>query len=556
MSDVPPTSGDAARPWGADSPAPSSSSPSAESAAPAGRSGRKVLANSSTPRSSKSATAGAANAARPEFRHAKATSRKKMVLKGGVILMVVALLTVAGVAGYGWYRFNQIGRENLTLAQAQGGVQNILIVGSDSRAVVDKSDPNSAAFLTGKGADSAGQRSDTIMVARLDSKNKTIDLMSFPRDLWLPIQPSGEEERINTAFAQGKDSADGAQRLIDTIKVDFDIDINHYIEINFKSFQGITDAVGGVPLYFEKPVRDRNSGFYQYDTGCHTLKGEQALAYTRSRHLEYYDVKTKRWIEDPSADLGRITRQQFFIRTMFDRAQQKLGNLDVKAVNNIVSSTADNISLDSKFGVGDLIALGKSFKGFSGDQIQSHALPVYLDMTSGGASILRLNAAAAEEVFNVFRGLPPGTVTPGSVTVGVSSASGVKGRGADVANQLKALGYLASAVGDVTKTQSATVVKFKPGFEGQADLLARQLGGGATLQEDKTLSSKTPVVLTLGTSFTGVLPQATPAPTTTTLEGSPATTAPTGPVTTVKPGEITDFVGVLAGKPPAGTVCD
>lgn len=555
MSDVPPTSGDAARPWNADRPARPTPTDSAGAAPSTAQPSRRKLASSSDPRPAGTAP----RAPKPEFRHAKPASKKKWAIKGGVIAVVMALLVVAGVAGYGWYRYNQIGRDDLALAQSTGGVQNILLVGSDSRAVVDSTDPDASAFLNAKGAASAGQRTDTIMVIRVDSKNKTIDLISFPRDLWVPIAPTGEPERINTAFAQGKDSADGAQRLIDTIKNDFGININHYVEINFKSFKGITDAVGGVPMYFAMPVRDRSSGFYQYDTGCQTLKGDQAIAYARSRHLEYYDTKSKKWIEDPSADLGRISRQTLFMRTMFDRAQKKLGNLDVGAINKIIASTADNISLDSGFGIGDMVSMGKSFKGFTGDQIATHPLPVYLDMTSGGASILRLDAAAAEDTLNIFRGLPPGTVTPSSVTVGVSAATGVKGQGIDVTARLKQLGYVATAAGDLTKTQTQTTVKYAPGFERQADLVARQIGGGATIQSDKAMTAKAPVALVLGTSFTGVLAEPVPASTTTTsstIEPSSSTSTTTGPVTTVKPGEIVDFVGILAGKPPAGTVCD
>lgn len=477
-----------------------------------------------------------------------------MVTRTALALVAVGALVVAGVVGYGWYRYNQIGRDDLALAEANGGVQNILIVGSDSRSVVDKTDADASAFLNAKGVEQGGQRSDTIMVARVDSKNKTIDLMSFPRDLWVPIAPSGSEERINTAFAMGKDSADGAQRLIDTIKADFGIDINHYVEINFKSFKGLTEAVGGVPLYFSMGVRDRSSGFFQYDKGCVTLKGDQALAYARSRHLEYWDEKNKKWIDDPSADLGRISRQTLFMRTMFDRAQKKFGNVDMGAINDIISSTADNISLDSGFGLGELVSLGRAFKGFSGDQIQTHALPVYLDMTSGGASILRLDSAAAEDILNIFRGLPAGTVLPTSVKVSIVNASGVKGRAATVADQFDALGYTASVGGDVSTSQSGSIVKYMPGFEKQADLVARQLAGGATLQSDKSLTSKSPVQLVIGSSFTSVLTQPTPATTTTTIEG--AVTTSTGPMTTVKSGEIIDFVGILAGKAPAGTVCE
>lgn len=558
MSDLPPSSGGSGAPWNEGRP-PRRSTPrprngSVDPTADATGS-RRVLGSSTTP----SRSTAVVDKGKPAMRHARPPKRGRVALRVGLGIVVVLALVVVGVVGYGWWRYSQIHRDSLDLASSSGGVQNFLIVGSDSRSGISKSDSDASAFLNAPGAKDSGQRSDTIMVARVDSKNKTIDLMSFPRDLWVPIMPSGEPERINTAFAQGKDSADGAQRLIDTIRADFGIDINHYVEINFGSFKGITEAVGGVPMYFDKQVRDRNSGLYVLQTGCVTLDGEGAIAYARSRHLEYLDPKTKKWIEDPSADLGRISRQTYFMRTMLDRAQGKFGSMDVKAVNGLVSSIADNLTLDKGLSIGDLVSLGKSFKGFSGSQIQTHALPVYLDMTSGGASILRLDTAAAEDVFNVFRHLPAGTVTPRSVVVGVTNASGTKGAASEVSARLAQLRYQATAVGDVAKSQTATTIRYLPGYEKQADLLSRQLGGGATVQVDKTLKASQPVSLTLGTAFTGVL--AEPLPTSTTSSTAPTSstaagaTTTTGPVTTIKPGEITDYVGVVAGEPPEGTSC-
>lgn len=496
------------------------------------------------------------------MRHARPARRGRRALRVGLGVVVALALVAVGAVGYGWWRYSQIHRDSLELAAPSGSVQNFLIVGSDSRSSVSRADSDAGAFLNAAGAQEAGQRSDTIMIARVDSRNRTVDLMSFPRDLWVPIQPSGEPERINTAFAQGKDSADGAQRLINTIKTDFGIDINHYVEINFKSFKGITEAVGGIPMYFDKQVRDRNSGLYVLQTGCVNLDGPGALAYARSRHLEYQDPKTKKWIEDPTADLGRISRQTFFMRTMLDRAQKKFGSMDVKAINGLVSSLADNLTLDKGLSISDLVSLGRSFKGFSGSQIQTHALPVYIDVTNGGASILRVDSAQAEEIFNIFRNKPAGTVLPQSVVMSVTNASGVKGRSTEVSTQLARLGYMSSAAGDVAKTQAATTIRYLPGFEKQADLLSRQISGGAPLQVDKTLKPAQPVALTIGSNFTAVLPTAATTTTTTALAPGTASstvaagaTTTTGPPTTVKPGEITEYVGVVVGETPEGTSC-
>ena len=75
------------------------------------------------------------------------------------------------------------------------------------------------------------------------------------------------------------------------------------------------------------------------------------------------------------------------------------------------------------------------------------------------------------------------------------------------------------------------------------------------MQVDKTLKSSAPVTVLLGSSFTGVLAEPLPT-TTTTIAGAVTPSAPaTGPVTTVKPGEVTGYVGVEAGKAPEGVVC-
>ena len=79
----------------------------------------------------------------------------------------------------------------------------------------------------------------------------------------------------------------GPQTVIDMMKQDFDVDINHYVEIDFQAFIGVVDAVGKIPVYFPYPARDNYSGLNVPFAGCQSLDGNAALAYVRSRHLEY-----------------------------------------------------------------------------------------------------------------------------------------------------------------------------------------------------------------------------------------------------------------------------
>jgi LCP family protein required for cell wall assembly len=494
-----------------------------------------------------------------DARRPRRRTRQRVLLGLGV---VVVLLVVAGVAlvGYGWYRWNQVDRQDLALAEAGfDGPKNFLVVGSDDRAVVSDTDGDASAFL-GKGAPAVGdRRSDTIMIARVDPSAKTIDMLSFPRDLWVPIEPSGDPERINTAYAVG-----GAQNLIDTIKADFGIDIHHYVEIDFASFKGVVQAVGGVPMYLDTPMRDTSTGLYQYDLGCVTLDGDQALALARSRHLETKDDDGD-WVTDPTGDIGRVARQQDFLRSVLDRAQSRFGSLDVRAINDLVSSTADNLSIDSGLELGTLVDLARAFEGFSGDQITTHSIPVIPFMTSGGASVLRLDAVNSDETLNVFRGLPEGTVSPSSVTLTVRNGTGAVNQATDVTAQMKALGYATTAPGrDETPRLTRTVVRYAPGYERHADQVARQLANGANLVLDRTLTAAGPVVLVTGSDFTTVLPEARPpdpnGPATTTTSTSVRSGGGSGSSTTsttVNPNEVAvGEVGTrVGGDSPDGTAC-
>ena len=385
-----------------------------------------------------------------------------MIIGVGIVAIFGVLAAIAAV-GYGWFRFSQIDKKNLNLASAASNKpQNYLVVGSDSRAVVEKGDPNYAAFK-GTKDDSSGQRSDTIIIMRVDPGAETVDMVSLPRDLWVPIAGTGGSQRINTAY----NSTDGPQRLIDTIQQDFGIPINHYIEVDFRGFQGVVDAIGGVPMYFDEAMKDDNSGLNITQPGCVTLDGEQALAFARARHLEYKDPKSGRWKSDPTGDLGRISRQQVFIRKVIDRSAAKATSLDLAGTNSLIDAGVQNLTVDSGFGFDTMLSLAKKFKSFSGDQLVSHALPSTPYTTSGGADVLRLDTAGAQPIFDLFKGdAPSSSVKPSDVTLSVRNSSGVNGAAAKAQSQLGSLGFNVSGVDTGAVVTSRTTVKYGSGARG------------------------------------------------------------------------------------------
>ena len=500
------------------------------------------------------------------------TGRQRVILSLGLFAVMGCL---AAVAFIGWqaYKLDQIEREDVDLVSATDvEPQNWLIVGSDSRDVVAKDDPNAAVFH-GAG-EPGGQRSDTIMIVRFDPQANTLDILSLQRDLWLDIARTGGKERINTAYTY----EDGPQRLIDTIKQNFDIDINHYAEINFASFEGIVEAVGGVPMYFGHPLLDDNSGLVITDTGCQTLNGQQALAFARSRHLRYSDgVK---WIEDPSGDLGRISRQQFFMRRMMDQVAKKAFS-DPLVTNDLISVAQQYIKLDDDSEITKVVAMGQRMGQFEGDSIKSWTLPTTEFTTDGGAAVLKLDQAGAKPVIDRFRGITPpdsaaavpdGDLDPATVSFAIENGSGVKGQASEAQKAFEAIGYDVTGARDHSTKVARTEVRYAPGSMQAADQIERHLSSGAELVEDRTLDAGE-VVLVTGSDFTTIARTArertreipadqlggtssTTAPGTTaaTASGSGSTTTTNPNVTPTNDG--TEKVGVIPGQPPAGVTCE
>jgi polyisoprenyl-teichoic acid--peptidoglycan teichoic acid transferase len=477
-------------------------------------------------------------------RRRRRTWIQRTILGVGV---VVVLGIVAGIAaiGYGIFRFNQINKEKLSLSKVGAGEpQNYLIVGSDSRDSIDKSDPNYKAF----GGSTGGQRSDTIIVMRVDPKSHTIDMLSLPRDLWVPIAGTGDSQRINTAYSL----ANGRQTLIDTIQQDFGIPINHYIEVNFKGFQGVVDAIGGVPMYFDEAMRDGNSGLNITAPGCVTLNGEQALAFARSRELQFKDPKTNKWRSDGTGDLGRITRQQVFIRKVIDRSASKATSLDLAGTNSLLDAGVKNLTVDSGFGIDTMLALGKEFKDFTGDLMVSHTLPTTPFTTSGGAEVLRLDKVGAQPIFDLFKGADATPqAKPSDVTLAVRNSSGVTGAAAKAQVALQSLGFTVSGT-DTGTVSTHTSVQFGSGGQDQANLVARHVKGGADVTENTTLADGE-IQLVMGKDYVSIIDDnaktVTGATSATTGKGSAATT------TTAPSNTITDNIGETPGVPPDGVTC-
>jgi LCP family protein required for cell wall assembly len=315
-----------------------------------------------------------------------------------VLAIVVGVVGAAGVIRAANQRTANVERiEGLEeiLVAVDGPAVNYLLIGSDSR---EGSDPDSSDF-GGIGDTNAvsGRRSDTIMILRQEKDGNGAALMSIPRDLFVTIAGSGKQDRINSAYNQGPDV------LAATVTQELAIPINHVVDIDFFGFKDLVDTVGGTTICFDFVTRDENSGLVQ-EPGCNLLDGVQALAYARSRNYE--EFRDGEWRKDPTADLGRIKRQQAFISTTADATLAKL-RADPFLASELIESVSSSVRIDN--GLDPVAAAGTLRKAFS-TGLATYQLDVRGE-TINDKAILLLNDSS-QPILDYFRGLGPLPVAP------------------------------------------------------------------------------------------------------------------------------------------------
>ena len=427
-------------------------------------------------------------------------------------LVLVSVLAACGLAGGAWYLDHKLGSAtevDVDLAKDLPGAVNFLILGSDSRAFV--SDPTDEASF-GDTGEVGGQRADAIILARVEPRTHRGLLVSFPRDLRVTQPGRKRTHRINEAFEQGP------QGVIDALEHNFGIPVHHYIQLDFAGFRGMVDAIGGVRMYVPAPVRDRKTGLDVPEAGCVVFDGRQALAWVRSRNFSY--LEAGKWRTDPRADIGRIERQQEFIRRLMTQAI-RAGALNPLRANRLANAALANLTVDSTFRVRDGLRLVRAFRGVGPAAVEMVALP-----TVPSGQHLRVNTREAEPLLARLRSeaeddpaapAPPPGVVPSQVRVRVLNGSGADGVAGQAHGAFADAGFAAAGAADAPRFDySRTEIHHPPGGEARASLVLSYLKGGGRLVADKTLSGSEVVVI-VGRDFKGVAqrPGSAPAPSTT-----------------------------------------
>jgi LCP family protein required for cell wall assembly len=251
-------------------------------------------------------------------------------LVGRIFLWTVAvcLMVVGGFAGGSYLYLERDIAEKLTATSPD------LKVAQEKLDVVVPGKPTIALVLgydkrQGREASQTGL-SDTLMLVRADPGEKTISMLSFPRDLRVDIHCGGGNVfggRINTAY-----STCGAKGSLFTVRELTDVPINYLVTVNFRGFKQIVAKLGGVYLDIDRRYFNDRAGPYGYATidlkpGYQKVNGQKALDFVRFRHTD--------------SDLYRLARQQLFVRAV----RQRLADFRLVDLPRLVNTITEHVEV-------------------------------------------------------------------------------------------------------------------------------------------------------------------------------------------------------------------
>ncbi|HEY5294367.1 MAG TPA: LCP family protein [Gaiellaceae bacterium] len=384
------------------------------------------------------------------YRQPPPAPRAGVGLVGRILLFTLLALTSVGlgIAGGAYLYFHQ------SVAAVQASTPDVvkaqkvlhipkanapaiaLVLGYDHRAGVEANRPS---------------LSDTLMLIRADPVTKTISMLSFPRDLSVPIYCESSTpvttNRINSAYSICKSHAEGTLRTVEKLT---GLPVNYLITVNFHGFKEVVDKLHGVWMDIDRRYYNKNTGSASDDyaninlqPGYQKLDGQQALDFVRFRHTD--------------SDLTRVARQQSFVRAIRDQISSSFSPFSVPSIVNAITSNIEVAEGGHKLQGGEVVNYAFFAYGLpNGHVFQDKIENVVCSAGPCSASSSDIQKAVqsftnpdvqASKAANAAalgnKPKKPKTAAPpvASVTVTVLNGSGVQGAAANTSYELAQRGY-------------------------------------------------------------------------------------------------------------------
>lgn len=256
-------------------------------------------------------------------------SRKKRVIRNIFIIVLLLILIPAAYAGYLYVKAGNLandsfvddGRDKSSLRDsavdpAEDSV-SVLFIGSDSSEKREQ--------------DNIGKRSDTMILATFNKDDKSIKMLSIPRDTYTYVPYLERNTKINGSYNGGPTAT------VDAVEELTQVPVDYYIDVNFEAFISVVEALDGITVDVPYELEEMNSkdqkGAIHLQPGVQTLNGEEALALARTRKQD--------------SDFARSERQQQIIEAMMDKATDMSSVLKYSSLLDAVGSNMQtNMTFD------------------------------------------------------------------------------------------------------------------------------------------------------------------------------------------------------------------
>ncbi|QIK63133.1 hypothetical protein G7068_07910 [Leucobacter viscericola] len=313
--------------------------------------------------------------------------------------LVVALSGVATIAYAVWGTLGQAKTVDIgsgpeivgANAESLDGAVTILLVGSDSRQGQSWNDGNE------------GELNDVTLMLHISADHKNATVVSFPRDLMLPIPscpnpdggdyPAMSEQQLNSTLSYG-----GLPCTVLTIEALTGMDINYAGLITFDGVVGVSNALGGVDVCLANPIWDPDADL-SLNAGNNTLKGMEALQFLRTRH----------GVGD-GGDTSRISNQQIFMSSLVRKLKNADTLSDPVKVFSLAKAAVTNMTLSKNMqSVDFMLAMARTVKDIDLDRVNFVQYPATDHPYQEGR--LTPNRVSAEALFDVIKSGQPFDLT-------------------------------------------------------------------------------------------------------------------------------------------------
>jgi polyisoprenyl-teichoic acid--peptidoglycan teichoic acid transferase len=265
-----------------------------------------------------------------------------------LIIIAVIMLFVLGVVAFGYLQLNNIKKVELNKDDISLGIRPDY---EDEMKAKHNKKPVNVTNILFLGIDKEEDAADSIIVLSIDEDNNKVKITSIMRDSYIDFEGQSVK-KVNYAYHYA-----GPQYAIKTINENYDLNIKDYVKVSFEGLVGIVDAMGGVEISIKQYELEEMKSNGITKAGTYNLTGEQALGYSRIRHVGQYDYE-------------RTQRQRIVLSSLLNKVKSKGIGAYASVMPKILSNIETSISNT------ELIALGNKIVSMGVNNIEQFRLPL------------------------------------------------------------------------------------------------------------------------------------------------------------------------------------